>query len=973
MSFKLKMLPLAVAQVIAGGAFSMIAAAPVMAQSSTDATTAPVQRVEITGSNIRRADAEIPSPVQVITAEDLKKSGYTTIAQVLQNITANGQGTLSQGFPQAFAAGASGISLHGLTTSATLVLIDGHRMAPYPLSDDGQRSFVDVSNIPFDAVERVEVLKDGASATYGSDAMAGVVNIILKKTMTGTNVSAEAGTTTQGGGTTEHLTFSKGWGDYEADGYNAYISLEYRNQNDITYGQRKNDGLWASTNLTSIGGVDKTPGVVTPLTTNPAILSPYLQAYNPNGTAAQQAFTAANTYFYPSSTSCTGTGGANFANYEAGNCGWQNGHDEIQPATQNINLLASLSKKLGDDWRLDAKVSLFDSKAEQYAPTAGGMQTYPGSFSPLVAVSAGVNPHLVGTSISAITVPYGYPGNTLTDSITGQGLPATVNGVIPGVGPIHTGLESKAWRAVFDLTGEAFGWDVDTSFGWTKVGTVQKNYNTINIPALNAALNAPNGSAAQWNVTGGNSQALINSIFPTAIADDVSTLEFVEFHATRSLMQLPGGDLGFSTGLEFLHRDMESPAPGLIADGIVPGNNAYVSGSQSDASAYIEVAAPVVKTLELDGSVRFDHFSNSAGATTPKVGFKWTPSSAFALRGTAATGFRAPNAAENGQSGQAYLYNTINDPVLCPSPVNNAGGHIAAGSVTSFCSFQPVYLNSANPSLSPEKSVSETLGVILEPIKGWSSTIDMYQVKIKDQIIAGQADWAGAVRGSPVASQCADGNGGTYTCTPSAGPLIYVPVEYVNANSTKTSGVEFDSRYKWKLGDFGALTTDLQWTHVMSYILTTGGQQYQLAGTHGPFIIGGDTGNPKDRVQATFTWDKGPWQVATTFNWMSSFDLTDPSIGLTDCASGAGVNGWYPNGNPPSSVCKVNSFLDTDVSFRYNIDKQWTVHGAITNLFNQAPPLDVNTYGGGQLPYNPSMHMAGAIGRFVNVGASYKF
>ena len=970
MSFKLKMLPLAVAQVVAGGALSMIAAVPTMAQTSTDATTGPVQRVEITGSNIRRADAEIPSPVQVITADDLKKSGYTSIAQVLQNITANGQGTLSQGFPQAFAAGASGISLHGLTTAATLVLIDGHRMAPYPLSDDGQRSFVDVSNIPFDAVERVEILKDGASATYGSDAMAGVVNIILKKTFTGTTVSAEAGTTTQGGGTTEHLTFSKGWGDYEADGYNAYINLEYRNQNDITYGQRKDDGLWAGTDLTSIGGVNKTPGVVTPLISNPPMLSPYLQVYNPNGPASQQAFTAANTYFYPSATSCAG--GASFANYEAGACGWQNSHDEIQPATQNINILTSLSKKLSDDWRLDAKVSLFDSKAEQYAPTAGGMQTYPGSFSPLVAVSSGVAPYLVGTTIPAITVPVGYPGNPFN-------YPATVNGVIPGVGPIHTGLESKAWRAVFDLTGEAFGWDIDSSFGWTKVGTVQKNYNAINVPALNAALNAPNGSPQQWNVQGGNSQALINSIFPTAQADDVSTLEFVELHASRSLMQLPGGDLGFSTGVEFLHRDMDSPAPGLIADGVVPGNNAYVSGSQSDASAYVEVAAPVVKSLELDGSLRFDHFNNAGNATTPKVGFKWTPTSAFALRGTAATGFRAPNAAENGESGQAYLYNTINDPVLCPGGAPTSGGNIAKGSVVSTCSFQPVYLNSSNPALEPEKSVSETLGVILEPIKGWSSTIDAYQVKIKDQIIAGSPNLADAVRGSPVASACADGNGGTYTCTPSAGPIIYIPVQYINANSTQTSGIEFDTRYKWKMGDFGNLTTDLQWTHVMSYILTTGGEQYQLAGTHGPYIIGGDTGNPKDRVQATFTWDKGPWQVATTFNWMSSFSLTDPSIGLDDCNAGASVNGWFPTAgspggtNPPGQYCKVASFLDTDVSFHYNIDKQWTVHGAITNLFNQAPPLDLNTYGGGQLPYNPSMHMAGAIGRFVNLGASYKF
>ncbi|HEV7814858.1 MAG TPA: Plug domain-containing protein, partial [Janthinobacterium sp.] len=123
MSLKVKTLPLAVAQIIAGGAFSVMVIAPAMAQQ-VDSDAQPVQRVEITGSNIRRADAETPSPVQVITADDMKKSGFTSVADVLQHITANGQGTLSQGFPQAFAAGASGISLRGLTTSATLVLID---------------------------------------------------------------------------------------------------------------------------------------------------------------------------------------------------------------------------------------------------------------------------------------------------------------------------------------------------------------------------------------------------------------------------------------------------------------------------------------------------------------------------------------------------------------------------------------------------------------------------------------------------------------------------------------------------------------------------------------------------------------------------------------------------------------------------------------------------------------------------------
>jgi iron complex outermembrane receptor protein len=229
------------------------------------------------------------------------------------------------------------------------------------------------------------------------------------------------------------------------------------------------------------------------------------------------------------------------------------------------------------------------------------------------------------------------------------------------------------------------------------------------------------------------------------------------------------------------------------------------------------------------------------------------------------------------------------------------------------------------------------------------------------------------VRGAPISTLCADGNGGTYTCTTPVGPILYYPVEYINANSTEVKGLEFETRYKWRMGQYGNLLAVLDWTHTMSYVLTTGGVAYQLAGTHGPFVIGGDTGNPRDKVQANFTWDRGPAQVALTFNWISSYNITDPSFGFNDCAGGGAANGWFPGGNTPSQFCKVNSFLETDLTGHYVYDKHWTLHAGILNLFNTQPPVDVNTYGGGYLPYNPSFHLAGAIGRFINIGAKYTF
>src|ERR1700685_2884499 len=178
---------------------AMLVSLPVSAQQASGSSQGPqLQEIVVTGSLIKRTDTETPSPVQVITATDLLNSGYTNVSDVLRNLSANGAGTLNQGFGQAFATGGSGIALRGLTVGDTLTLVDGERMVDYPLSDDGERSFVDVSAIPFNAIDTVEVLKDGGSALYGADAIAGVVNIKLKKTYVGSELTMEAGSSQDG-------------------------------------------------------------------------------------------------------------------------------------------------------------------------------------------------------------------------------------------------------------------------------------------------------------------------------------------------------------------------------------------------------------------------------------------------------------------------------------------------------------------------------------------------------------------------------------------------------------------------------------------------------------------------------------------------------------------------------------------------------------------------------------------------------
>jgi iron complex outermembrane receptor protein len=949
MSSKLKVLPLAIAQIIAAGAFSSFATSA-MAQQNGEGpdpqANQPIQRVEVTGSYIRRADAETPSPVQVITAADLKNSGYTSVAEVLQHITANGAGTLSQTFQGGFAAGGSGISLRGLNDNATLVLIDGHRMAAYPLADDGSRSFVDISNIPFDSVERIEILKDGASAVYGSDAMAGVVNVILKKNFVGTNVSAEGGSSTQGGGTTSHVTVTHGRGNLEADGYNAYVSVEYRHQDPITYTQRSGAGLWQALDMSAYGGSNKSAGVITPQNTAPIVLSPYL--LNPNVTRVSGANNSSAFAFFP------GTACGSYAQMASGGCAYEDPFKGIQPKTENFNVLASYTKKLGNGWKADFKASLFESKAT----LPQGFTNFPSSYGTQLEMTSGVPPHYVaGTAIPAIRVPANYPGNPF-------GVAAVVRGPIPGAPGRDITTDSKAYRLVADISGTLGAWDIDASLGYTRDNLERVSTGNLNVPALNAALNR---ATNPYSVTGPNTDTDMAAIFRTVSSFDTSELDFAELHASRSLAQLPGGDLMVSLGGESFHTKLSAPAMPQ-ADGYT--NGAYAFGSETATSAYMEFTAPVLKNLEIDGAARFDHYSLAGNSTTPKLAFKYTPSDAFALRGTLSKGFRAPGPAENGNSASSGGVGSASDPVLCPGGYRPDGKY-PKGTVIAACNESLIGLSTTNPDLKPEKSVSATLGVILEPVKGWSTAVDLYQITVKDQIVGGPLSGT-PVRNTPDLVDCADGNGGSTTCTPSVGMIAYYPATPINANSTRTRGMEFDTRYKFNLGEYGKLKAEFQYTHAFSYVMTISGVSYELAGTHGPAGIGADTANPKDRAQLDVTWEKGPLEVATSLHWISGYDLTDPTSGQLTCADGGTMNGVFPSGNTPEQFCKVSSFLETDLAVNYKLDKKWTFHASVTNLFNQAPPIDVSTYGSGR-PYNLSLHAAGAIGRFVNVGVAYKF
>lgn len=206
---------------------------------------------------------------------------------------------------------------------------------------------------------------------------------------------------------------------------------------------------------------------------------------------------------------------------------------------------------------------------------------------------------------------------------------------------------------------------------------------------------------------------------------------------------------------------------------------------------------------------------------------------------------------------------------------------------------------------------------------------------------------------------------------------MYELSPYINASSTKVSGFDVDLQYHWNWGNIGRFNGEVTWTHELTFQEIVSGSTYDLAGTHGPSGVSGDTGNPKDRFDARLSWNKGALTITPSVDFISHFSITDPSSGVDTCGVALGYFQRFPQTDtvPANQVnfCTVKYFLETSVYASYQFSATLEVHASITNLFNKQPPFDAQTYGSGSYfyPYDAAMHEDGAVGRFMTVGVTY--
>ncbi|HWJ95390.1 MAG TPA: TonB-dependent receptor, partial [Telluria sp.] len=716
----------------------------------------------------------------------------------------------------------------------------------------------DLNVIQADAVDRIEILKDGASSIYGSDAIAGVVNVILRKDYKGTTIRFSDGISKYWDGEQTNVAITHGMGDLDADRYNLLFAFEYKKNDEAWYRDRDDRDWIGRIDLRRWGySAQQALGGTGAITTNNAagnaingnVRNPAtLDYYNRGNLSPATGFTR----FFPGAA-CT-----NFTSQPQGDPG---GGCIIDASLQYQQVLPT-----------QESMNFFTRGTWQATPN---LQAYSELLWYLSQVDANTTPSAVSTSV-------GYPGGPVSNAGVSLGAThpdnpyfgtaARLRYLAADVGPRVSSIDSNFIRWVGGVKGSNFGWDWDSALLWShsnvwnnRKGFLQRDvtFALLNPTPTNVAA-ALAGSPAYaalppgtvWRIgenAGLNSPAVYAALSPVIGNKAQSKIAQIDFKGTREFAQwrLPGGPLGVAVGAEWRHERTElQPTAGTERGNIIGlGYSAY-EGGRNVFALYGEVLAPVWQGVEVTAAMRWDRFTDVGNSYTPKAGVKWTPMRTLALRATYARGFRAPSAAESGRGGLA-AFSTAADPLRCSL------------GVTAACDPAPIALiTSSNPNLSPEKSNNYNLGVIWDPLPRTSVSVDFWQLKRRNEINQESVDAAiaaGKVSRDPTTATTIPGDPGAITA---------VLAQFVNSAQTKVRGIDIDARQTFPIpGGWGNFVIDGKFTHLYKWLRTEqDGTSRDYAGTHGNCDVTNCIGTPRNRLNLRFTWERDNWRVTMNGN-----------------------------------------------------------------------------------------------------------
>ncbi len=923
-------------------------------------TEAP-QRIEITGSNIKRTDKEGTSPVQIITAKEIRESGAATVTDFLKKIPAIGTGGALDNVDGGFSKGVATASLRGLGSSSTLILLNGRRMTPaaYANPNDGQSTLYDLNSIPISALERIDIFKDGASAVYGSDAIAGVINFITKQDYQGAQASASVSSDAHSKFGRQKANIFGGIGNFSNDGYNVFATLDISKRDstklqDTTAWEKSmyqdiNATLipyYSSISASPIFFRERTPGSNSFFTSG---AFPNANIVNALNCPTSQQLVGGPQYNLAATSYLTGR---TFCNYNG------NQYLESQGAAQDINFLSRGQLRINDN--ISAFGEFAYSKTER--KYTGVSRTIDGR------TAASAFPQLGAAASFQAILPVGHPDNPFPTSRAAI-LYRFEN--IPG----GSKNENDAARLVAGIKGSNFNWDWETAILWNKVKREETLNGFIQLDAVQKLI-TQNKSIAQVAADPSVSRPLVNH--------NSSEITQWDAKASTEIGQLAGGAIGLATGFELRKEKMQlTPDPATASGNVIGLVNQFLSGERNVSSAFVELRTPFSKTFEMDFAGRYDKYPNLKGSFVPKVGLKWTPNDSISFRGTYAEGFRAPALNQIVKGGTQY-FTTTADPIRCPDGVT-----AVTGADQSDCNKSISGVAGSSPDLKPETSKSLTIGLILAPTKNFDVALDFYKIRKEgevallgtDVVIQHPAQYPGLViRDTNPGTWIKDANGNVI---PNSGPIFSVFTPYINQGSTETTGVDIDTTLRTSLGAYGNLTTKLNLNYIFSY---------RSAGSPGDpefNLVGGNVGIanwalnrgaiPKLKASLSTAWTNGAHAVSGSINFVDSVSLLRRYDGTVEypvpyCYYGTGQPstayslGGLPKYSNYKMDCKIASWTTIDVNYAYTGIKNLTISGNIQNLFDSKAPYDP---GAGTVGYNQSLH--NPLGRYLTVSANYKF
>ncbi|MFN4115853.1 MAG: TonB-dependent receptor plug domain-containing protein, partial [Inhella sp.] len=599
-----------------GAALAVLAGAA----AAQEAAPQQLERVVVTGSSIKRLAAETASPVQIVSRTEIKQTGANTVRQVLDTITATTTGELrDDGAATSFASGATGVSMRGLGKGATLVLLNGRRLPNYGLADGAQFTFVNIDAIPADAIERLEILKDGASALYGSDAMAGVINIITRKEFQGVGASGSYQTNLEpriGGQTTVGVV--GGIGNLSKDGFNVFANVEYYKREGYRLSEIKDYyPEWHKR-------------IVSPAFGDPSIVSwpgNFLTAAGTNRRA---------------NPACTNRN-------SAGACVTDlNGINESSNPAERFSAIAMARVALGQSMEFFADAS--------YAKTRTDYLALPFAFNAPATPFRWFdgNARMV-RQVNKPLLPVDHPLNT-----TNAPLGLEYRFMDPGINWNAPAFGTQ-YRVLAGLKGTAGNWDWEFSLGKVGADATKESLAPHSATFISAI------QSNEYKIGGQNSPELLSRMFRSAAIKGDNSQTHIDAKVTGELMDLPGGPLQAAFGLEHRKEDVYIKSVDEVMRAELIGRGAlWVEGSRNLDAAYAELEAPIIKGLTANTAFRYDRASGFSGRLSPKVGLRWEVSPQLLLRGTAAGGFRAPNVPEVlGKIGVTGFFNSTFDPKRC--------------------------------------------------------------------------------------------------------------------------------------------------------------------------------------------------------------------------------------------------------------------------------------------------------------------